>query len=463
MKYFSGSLARKIWLAIMAAIVITIVYSYFLSYLFYENLYVSHIEEELLQEGGRLASQYSSGPITEQYKEKVEWYNQVSDAEVFAVSNPRELSACLPFDIDYDTLIGPEERERLLKGDHILKTGYEERFGRRIMGVIIPLLDENRLEGILYLYIPVENISEVTNDFAYWWVAAALLFLGAAFIFGTKIISKLTHPLADIKKAAERVSSGDYSSRVQIQSEDEIGRLARAFNQMSSSIQKEDERKKEFLADISHELRTPISYIKGYSDAILKGIADKDDKYLHLINRESVRMERLVGDLLDLSRLDTDEYQLVRMPLPLAQVIEDSLVRYTPALREKKVELRTMLDPDIIIMGDEGRIGQIVQNIMDNSIRYTGKGYIEITLKASNRDCILTISDTGSGIPPEDLESIKQRFYRVNKARTRDDGGTGLGLAIAEKLIQLHHGSISIASSPGEGTTVTITLPMLKD
>ncbi|MCA1039984.1 HAMP domain-containing histidine kinase [Bacillus infantis] len=463
MKYFSGSLGRKIWLAIMAAIVITIVYSYFLSYLFYENLYVSHIEEELLQEGGRLASQYSSGPITEQYKEKVEWYNQVSDAEVIAVSNPRELSACLPFEIDYDTLIGPEERERLLKGDHILKIGYEERFGRKIMGVIIPLLDENRLEGILYLYIPVENISEVTKDFASWWIAAALLFLGAAFIFGSKVIRKLTHPLADIKNAAERVSAGDYSSRVQIRSEDEIGRLARAFNQMSSSIQKEDERKKDFLADISHELRTPISYIKGYSDAILQGIAEKDDKYLHLINREAARMERLVGDLLDLSRLDTDEYQLVRMPLPLAQVIEDSLVRYAPALKEKRVELRTKLDPAVIIMGDEGRIEQIVQNIMDNSIRYTDKGYIEVILKASNRGCVLTIIDTGVGIPAEDLKSIKQRFYRVNKARSRDDGGTGLGLAIAERLIQLHNGTLSIASSLGEGTTVTVKLPVLQD
>jgi signal transduction histidine kinase len=463
MKYFSGSLARKIWLSIMAAIVITIVYSYFLSYLFYENLYVSHIEEELLQEGGRLASQYNSGPITDQYKEKVEWFNQVSDAEVFAVSNPRELSACLPFEIDYNTLIGPEEREQLLKGDHILKTGYEERFGRKIMGVIIPLLDESRLEGILYLYIPVENISEVMKDFAYWWIAAALLFLGAALIFGTKVIRKLTHPLHDIKNAAERVSSGDYSSRVQIKSEDEIGRLARAFNQMSSSIQKEDERKKEFLADISHELRTPISYIKGYSDAILKGIAEKDDKYLHLINREAVRMERLVGDLLDLSRLDTDEYQLVKMPLPLAQVIEDSLMRYTPALKEKRVELRTKLDPDIIIFGDEGRIEQIVQNIMDNSFRYTERGYIEISLKASNKDCLLEIRDTGSGIPPEDLENIKQRFYRVNKARSRDDGGTGLGLAIAERLVQLHNGTVSIVSDLGRGTTVLIRLPMLVD
>jgi len=466
MKRISHSLAKKLWISISAAILITIVYSYFLSYFFYEKLYVENIEDALLEEGNRLASDYNEGSLTDEWKNKIEWYNSKSEAEVFVVNNPKELSACLPFEIDTEALIGGEERAQLLDGKSIEKIGYEERFDRKIISVIIPLLDGERLEGIIYMYMPLAKISELTNEFAHLWFISALLFLVIALFVGIKVIQKLTNPLFEMKQAANQVSKGNYSTRLIVQSKDEIGELAEAFNCMAESIQKEDERKKEFLANVSHELRTPISYVKGYSDALLSGLVQnkKDEKhYLHLIHREAGRMERLVGDLLDLSKLDKDEYQLVKMPLPLAQLIEEATIKYIHAIKEKGLEFQLHLNPDIIINGDEGRIEQILQNIMDNALRYTEKGSINIELILSGKYCIIRIQDTGKGIPAEDISKIKQRFYRVNKGRTRSDGGTGLGLAIVDKLVMLHGGHVEVSSEEGKGTKVDIYLPVFEN
>ena len=173
----AGSLARKMWLSITAAILITILYSYLLSYFFYEKLYVENVETTLLEEGKQLSMDYEPGPLTAELKNKIEWYNSKSDAEVFVVNNPKELSACFPFEMDADALIGTEEREQLLAGKTIEKVGYEERFDRKLISVIIPLLDGERLEGIIYMYMPLAKITELTKEFAYLWLMAAPFFL----------------------------------------------------------------------------------------------------------------------------------------------------------------------------------------------------------------------------------------------------------------------------------------------
>lgn len=465
MKPFTLSLTLKIWLTMSLSILITIVFSFLLSNLFYEKLYFKNVENSLLHEGQNLASEYNGGPLTDELREKIEWYNTKTESEVFVVNNPRELSACLPYEIDYQTLIGQEDRELLLEGKAVKKVDFEERFDRKVLAVIVPLLDENRLEGIIYLYVPLAKISELTKDFSFLWLLAGILFLVVSIYIGTLLVKRLTKPLLEIKAAAKKVSDGDYSVRVSASSNDEIGQLASVFNRMSSSIQKEDERKKEFLANVSHELRTPLSYVNGYSEALLTGIVktpEEQEKYLNLMNRESKRMNRLVGDLLDLSKLDMDDYQIIKTPLPLAQLFEEALQKYAITVKEKGLQLRFDLDPDIIIEGDEGRMEQVLQNIMDNALRYTEKGEISVSLKKHPDGCILAVKDTGIGIPEADLAHIKERFFRVNKARTRRDGGTGLGLAITDKIVRLHGGRLIFDSEYGKGTTVSIIFPVLQ-
>ena len=213
MTSFSDSLFKKLWLTVTGTILITILYSFLLSYIFYEKLYVDIVEKSLVEEGNRLATDYSGGPLTEELKLRVEWYNDKSESEVFLVSNPKELSACLPYAIDYETLIGKEERDQLLKGEPVLKSGFEERFDRKILAVAIPLLDKSRLEGIIYLYVPLAKISELTVDFSFLWLAGGVAFIIIAAFLGFKMLQRLTRPIYAMKEAAEKVSKGDYSVR----------------------------------------------------------------------------------------------------------------------------------------------------------------------------------------------------------------------------------------------------------
>jgi signal transduction histidine kinase len=460
MKHLADSLLKKLWLTITIAVLITISVSFILSYLFYEKLYVDRIEENLLETGELLAQDYQGGPLSEDLKAKIKWFNEKSEMEVFLVHSSVELTSCLPFEAKSDALFPSEDLAQLEHGQIIAKIGFEEFFGRKMIAVIIPLINGDHLEGMIFLYVPLAKISELTKDFSYLWLIGGVSFTVVALAVGFIMIDRITRPLVDMKRAAKRVSKGDYSTRVVIHSNDEVGQLAVAFNQMSASIQQEDERKREFLADVSHELRTPISYIKGYSEGLASGFIQspqEQEKYLKLINREAERMGKLVSDLLDLSKIDAGQFTIERHPFPLAQLIEDFVQKYTQVLEEKQISLSVYLNPDIIIDADEGKIEQILQNIMDNAIRYTDiGGTIGIRLEKHPYGASVEISDTGIGIPAEDLMKITERFYRVNKARSRSNGGTGLGLAIAEKLITLHYGKIEIESELGKGTTVRL-------
>jgi signal transduction histidine kinase len=460
MKHLADSLLKKLWLTITIAVLITISVSFILSYLFYEKLYVDRIEENLLVTGELLAQDYQGGPLSEDLEAKIKWFNEKSEMEVFLVHSSVDLTSCLPFEANNDPLFPSEDLAQLEKGQIIAKIGFEEFFGRKIIAVIIPLIDDGILEGMIFLYVPLAKISELTKDFSYLWLIGGVAFTAVALTIGYIMIDRLTRPLVDMKRAAKRVSKGDYSTRVVIHSNDEVGQLASAFNQMSDAIQQEDERKREFLADVSHELRTPISYIKGYSEGLASGVIksrQEQEKYLKLINREAGRMGKLVSDLLDLSKIDAGQFTLVRHPFPLAQFIEDFVQKYSQVLAEKQITFSVHLDPDIIIDADKGKIEQILQNIMDNAVRYTDTdGTITIKLKKHSYGASVEISDNGIGIPAEDLKKITERFYRVNKARSRSNGGTGLGLAIAEKLITLHYGKIEIESELGKGTIVRL-------
>ena len=399
------------------------------------------------------------------YKQKIDWFNSKNESEVFVVNNPRELSACLPFDVDYQTLISEEERQMLLEGKTVEKEGYEPRFGKNIVAAIIPLIDENRLEGIIYTYIPVDSITDLIQEFAVKWMIAAILFLMIAIVLTTKWLKKLIHPIQEMEVAARQVSKGDYSIQVPVTSNDEVGQLAKAFNEMAESIHLEEEKKREFLENVSHELRTPLSYVKGYTQAILDGVISdqqEETKYLQLISRETLRMQQLVADLMELTKMEGNQVPLQTSPMAFAQFIEDFAVKYEQILIEKKLKLQLQLDPDPIIMADERKMEQILQNIFDNAIHYTdANGSISVILEQNKDTCRLTIADTGCGIPDQDLPYIMNRFYRVNKARSRSNGGSGLGLSIVKKLVELQNGEITIESKAEMGTKVILVFPIV--
>lgn len=456
-------LSTKIWLLILAFLAATIVFMMLFTDFLYEQLYVDDTEEMMLEVGGNLQTLYRGGKVTDELVAQVEAYNAYSNINVFAVRNPRELSACVPFDIDYDTLIGVEERKQLLAGNAVTKIGYEERFERDIISVILPMTDQNRLEGILYVYYPLAKISELAKEEVILLLTGAAMFLLVAAFFVYYSMRKILQPLEQLQHAAEHISTGDYAVRVAVQSQDEIGKLSHAFNQMATAIQREDEAQKTFLATVSHELRTPISYVKGYSEAIQNGSLQEDAQTdaVALIAREAGRMERLTNELLQLARKENVTCEDLD-PIVVAETMRDVMSLLSQKAAEKQITFCTMFDEELIVLANEEKLKQIFINITENAIHYSEEqAVIELEAKEVNEMAVMTVKDNGIGIPAEDLAHVTERFYRVNKARSRADGGSGLGLSIVEQYVKQFDGTLIITSTLGEGTEVKVTLPIM--
>jgi two-component system sensor histidine kinase BaeS len=456
------TMVQKLWLTISAVAVITASFLYVVSLYSYEKLYVQNVEEMMVAEGKRLASRYDAKKGSAHFSQQVADFDALSESNIMFVDNPRDLSACLPFEIQYNPIVSEDDRQHLLHGDTITKSGYEPRFDRNITGTVIPVLDEKRLVGILYVYIPLKSVKDLIVDLGWILAPLSILLIVTAAWIGRKIVLAVTKPLLQMERISYKMSGGDFSQRIEITSSDEVGKLASAFNSMASALEREDLHRKEFLANISHELRTPLSYIKGYSEAILDGVAKEDpNKYIGLIHREAGRMERLVHDLLDLARLEGELFPLQKQPTVFAQLIEDELALYEPQIQEKGLRLVQQLDPDVIADLDEDRIRQVIHNLMDNALRYTEQGEIKVCLTQNKEKCMLMIRDSGIGIAPEHVNQLGERFYRVDKARSRQSGGTGLGLAIVKQIAEIHGGTIQIESEQGVGTSIILEFPVI--
>lgn len=458
-------LSSKIWLLIVLFLSATVVFMYIFTNFLYEQLYVEDTKTTMIEVGEKLQTKYTGGKVTDELIAEIDAYAAYSNLEIFAVRNPRELSACVPFDIDYDALIGVDERQQLLQGKAVTKIGYEERFERQIISVILPFTDQNRLEGIIYVYYPLAKISELAQQEVILLVTGAVMFLLVAAFFVYYGMGKILQPLAKLQRAVGKMTKGHYETRVEVTSKDEIGSLSAAFNQMAAAIQREDEAQKSFLATVSHELRTPISYVKGYSEAIQNGLVDAQQKEeaVQIIAKEAARMERLTNEFMQLARKDemtVSEYD----PLVLAESLRDAICLVSQQAMNKQIQIKQNFDEELIVIGDEQKLKQVWINVIENAIRYSHEhAQIIMTTSKLDNEAVITIQDFGIGIPEEDVPHVTERFYRVNKARSRMDGGSGLGLSIVEQIIQQHNGSLKIESKVEQGTNVMITLPLMEE
>lgn len=458
-------LSSKIWLLIVLFLSATVVFMYIFTNFLYEQLYVEDTKTTMIEVGEKLQTKYTGGKVTDELIAEIDAYAAYSNLEIFAVRNPRELSACVPFDIDYDALIGVDERQQLLQGKAVTKIGYEERFERQIISVILPFTDQNRLEGIIYVYYPLAKISELAQQEVILLVTGAVMFLLVAAFFVYYGMGKILQPLAKLQRAVGKMTKGHYETRVEVTSKDEIGSLSAAFNQMAAAIQREDEAQKSFLATVSHELRTPISYVKGYSEAIQNGLVDAQQKEeaVQIIAKEAARMERLTNEFMQLARKDemtVSEYD----PLVLAESLRDAICLVSQQAMNKQIQIKQKFDEELIVIGDEQKLKQVWINVIENAVRYSHEhAQIIMTTSQLDKEAVITIQDFGIGIPEEDVPHVTERFYRVNKARSRMDGGSGLGLSIVEQIIQQHNGSLKIESKVEQGTNVMITLPLMEE
>lgn len=326
-----------------------------------------------------------------------------------------------------------------------------------------PLYDNEELIGYLQVGRLVDNI-ESFNRFLVIALFVGFAGASASLFLAVLLTPSSFKPLEDMAAVTRQITNADDLSRRVPNTErtDEIGVLARSFNQLLERLERLFQTQQRLLADVSHELRTPLTAIRGNVD-LMRRMGDADPESLEIIQEEIERMTRLVGDLLLLARADAGGLPLEKKKVELDNLLFE--VYRQVRLLETSVEVKVTEVDQVCMMGDVDRLKQLLLNLISNATKYTPDGgTVDVSLSKKNGWAYINITDTGMGIPAEDLPYIFDRFYRVDKARARGQsgqGGAGLGLAIAKWIAQAHGGNIDVTSKVGEGTTFTIILPIL--
>lgn len=320
---------------------------------------------------------------------------------------------------------------------------------------------------VVFLDAPIVGVNKTVSSLERTLLYSLFASIITAIIAGFLIARSLTKPIANISQAAKNFADGDYSSRTTAVGNNEIGGLGRTFNTMADSLAEIEQNRRNFLANVSHELKTPVTSIQALSETILDGLAPKPEqqqRYIATILQEGQRLDRLISDLLDLSQLEADELSIVCERVNLQTWLVTEATKIETLLTPKQLILQTNI-PELLpqVWSDPDRLGQVFTNLMTNAIRYSPEqSIITIHLSATKHQVEISITDQGPGISPDDLPYIWDRFYRADKSRARTYGGTGLGLAITKKLVHAMQGDIRVDSHDGNGSTFTVTLPIAK-
>jgi len=306
-----------------------------------------------------------------------------------------------------------------------------------------------------------EDFRAMFNEALFYAILAAV---GVALLVSIFLSRQIIAPLHDLAEVSQRIAEGRYEERVQVQGEDEIAHLALRFNQMAAQLEQVEERRRRLLADVSHELRTPLTAIKGSIEGLIDGVLPATPETYQQIYAEAERLNRLVDDLQELSRVEARAYSLDLQAVQADALVRTVLKRLGPQFESRRIALDLELDPDLPpLLADEDRAVQVLTNLVVNALQYTPEnGRVFLIVRRAEDRILFSVRDTGIGIAAEHLPHIFDRFYRVDKSRARyGGGGSGIGLTIAKHLVEAQGGKIWAESEgEGKGSTFTFTLPI---
>jgi heavy metal sensor kinase len=327
-----------------------------------------------------------------------------------------------------------------------------------------PIEVDGRVIGVLEVGRTAGDVTDTLNILLLILGIAYPVTLAAASLGGIFLAGRALSPIDRLTRLARRISAEDLSQRLDLRlPDDEVGRLARTFDEMIARLEDAFQRQRQFTADASHELRTPLTAIKGQAEVALSRPRDAVAyrEVLQAVNEEVDRLIRMVGSLLTLARADAGQIPIASEPVSLGDLIAAAVEQVRPMAEERSLRLSVDRGPSATLQADEDLLLHLLLNLLDNAVKYTASGgRVTVGWRVNGREIELRVRDTGVGIGPEHLPHIFDRFYRADKARSRAEGGAGLGLSISRWIVEAHRGSISVESSPEEGSTFTVKLPV---
>jgi len=379
-------------------------------------------------------------------------------------------------DSDTEPSLMENHKDRLeiaeaFQGNYGQSTRFSDTLNYNMKYVAVRVDDSGNTLGVVRFALPLSEVQLQIQLIYRVILLSAIVAVVIALTVAYFLSRSITLPISRMQEAAQRITKGDFSRKVDIKSKDELGELAKSLNKMAGELQQKmenlrrmDKVRTDFVANVSHELKTPLTLIKGYIETLEdRSINDKEKtrRFISIIKEHTNRLENIIEDLLSLSELELSKDSLSKTDFNLKELIDEVTLSFGYALDAKRQILSVeQQDNDFRIKADRDKIEQVIVNLIDNAIKYTNEaGKINISLLEKENEYIFTVRDSGIGIPKEDMDRVFERFYRVDKARSRELGGTGLGLGIAKHIILAHRGQINIESEINKGTKVVVKLP----
>ncbi|MCE1246350.1 MAG: cell wall metabolism sensor histidine kinase WalK [Firmicutes bacterium] len=369
-----------------------------------------------------------------------------------------------PDDKRQDIGITPQDLQELLNGQDVEMIHPSIHHSDRYYYAASPIISNGKVIGgvmtVISLSLPADIRKRITSAiFKSLLISLLISSIVAHFLSGN-----ITKPIRMMQNTARKIATGDFSGRLKIKRNDEIGVLADAMDNMSEKLENNIKQRLQLTANISHEIRTPLAAIQGCSEAIMDGILDTEeerDRYLKTIRDEAKRISVLLKDLTELSRFETGDIEIEREPFSAGDIIRRAISGVEVFAGKKNIAIKSELPAEeILVSGDSDRILQTLIILLDNAIQHIPDGReIRIILRKSGNSAVFAVADTGDGIPSEDLPHVFERFYKADKSRTRDGSGSGLGLSIAKQIIKTHGGTINVKSS-ATGSEFWFELPV---
>lgn len=359
------------------------------------------------------------------------------------------------------------EIQAALSGEIGVDIHLSREIGQRMLYVAIPATDENgKIKWAIRTAMPLSNVEAALNEMYARVAAGGLVIAFIAVFLSMRVARNISRPVEEVKSGAERYARGDFEYRLRIQGAREIGDLAETLNKMALQLMRLDNLRRDFVANVSHELMTPLTNIKGFVETLKDGAVNdpkKSREFLEIISRHADRLGTIVDDLLNISRIEqgVEGGHIIFEEGGVLKVVREAIRACEGKAEEKNIKIELSGTDDKNINMNPALLEGAIVNLVDNAIKYSAKGEgILLKVGSEGNEVFIKVIDKGCGIPQEHFHRIFERFYTVDKSRSRELGGTGLGLAIVKHIVSAHHGRIEVKSKPGEGSAFSIYLPV---
>ncbi len=433
-----------------------------------ERYYMNNLEDALSR-SGFLAADFVVGQLR----------GQVDSVRLSSLAEDvsRQSQARILFTDQQGTVVGDSIRvggllnqsldnelvDNALNGNVSSITGYSERIQHQVIQVAVPVIEENEsVTGVVFLSASLEEVFRTLDDIRRFLFLATLLAMAVVGGGSVALARRFTGPLESLTAAARRMAEGKLDQHIEFSSADEIGRLAEQFNIMAKRLNYYTSNLKKFAADVAHEVRTPLTTMSLLTKALKEHEMEpqQQKEFIDDLDGELDRLTALVNDLLELSKLEKNEIELEIVALN--RLLADVIGEYHYRFAHSGLDLYDQIpEEDHLILGAPLQLRQVISNLLDNALNYTeAGGSVTVSLNLQENDVVTEIKDTGCGIPEEDQSYIFERFFRVDRARSREGGGTGLGLAIVSEIITKHGGRVWVESEEGIGSSFYFALPL---